>query len=80
MGRKNQEPANDVILGGIGIKDNHAVFETNKQGLVVVKPCSKHVESLFVNGEQVKGPRVLMPNDRVIFGTNTVFLYRDPAN
>ena len=80
VGRKNQDPPNEVILGGIGIKDKHAVFETDKSGRVVLKPCSKQVESIFVNGEKVTGSKVLEPNDRIVFGTNSVFLYRDPGN
>lgn len=51
-----------------------------KGGKVAIKPCSKQVENLFVNGEKVTGQKVLQPNDRIVFGTNSFFIFRDPDN
>ena len=51
-----------------------------KGGKVSIKPCSKSVENLYVNGERVTGSKVLQPNDRIVFGTNSFFIFRDPQN
>jgi hypothetical protein len=39
VGRKNGDPEPQVVLGGIGIQSNHAVFEKTKQGYLL-KPTS----------------------------------------
>lgn len=81
VGRKHKIPDENptLILGGIGVQDQHACFETNdKQTLL--KPLSEAaLQFIFVNGEQLKSmkPVVLKPNDRVIFGTGSCFLFRN---
>jgi hypothetical protein len=39
VGRKNGDPEPQVVLGGIGIQSNHAVFEKTKKGYII-KPTS----------------------------------------
>jgi len=39
VGRKNAQPPNHVVLGGIGIQANHAFFEKTSKGYML-KPSS----------------------------------------
>jgi pSer/pThr/pTyr-binding forkhead associated (FHA) protein len=62
----------------IGIKPNHAAF-TECDGDIFLEPVDEGAdEALFVNGENVTEPVMLNHLDRIIFGTNSVFLFRHP--
>lgn len=85
VGRKNNKnPEKNplLIVGGIGILEQHAVFETTDKG-TVLKPLSKDaLEFIFINGRGVTDtkPVTLKPNDRIVFGTGSVFLFKHDAN
>ena len=79
VGRKNGDPEPQVVLGGIGIQSNHAIFEQTSKGFVL-KPTSKaSLDQVTVNGKKLTSMDglVLKANDRIIFGTNSVFLFKD---
>jgi len=44
VGRKNGDPEPFVILGGIGIQANHAVFEKTKRGFVLKPTSSQSID------------------------------------
>ncbi len=49
----------------------------------MIKPTSPEaLEHLSVNGKRVPSAEgvLLKPNDRLIFGTNSVFLFKDPSS
>jgi len=80
VGRKQLEGKEEpnIMLGGVGVQENHAIFET-AGGKTTVKPLSNEaVPYIFINGEALKAnkPVTLVANDRVIFGSGSVFLYR----
>lgn len=81
VGRKNGDPKPDVVVGGIGISGNHAIF-TKKGSDVMLGPNDKGSEDqIFVNGQKISKKGVkLTHNDRVIFGAASVFLYQNKAN
>jgi len=81
VGRKNGDPKPHIVLGGIGIQANHGYFETRDNGDVYLVPRSKEaMDQISVNGEKLKDMKgmKLRANDRVIFGTNSVFLFKHP--
>jgi hypothetical protein len=71
------------VLGGIGIQNNHAVFVRSKKGGFIVKPTSvAAVDQITVNGKKLISMEgvELKPNDRIIFGTGSVFVYKDATS
>ncbi|CDW79443.1 kinesin motor domain containing protein [Stylonychia lemnae] len=83
IGRKNGNPAPQVVLGGIGIQANHAFFEVGSDGQYYLKPSSaSSVDQISVNGKKLTSMDGIMltPNDRIVFGTHSVFLFKDPDN
>ncbi len=81
VGRKNGNPTPQITLLGIGVKQNHAIFE--KQGDdIILKPNDKDAEEyIFINGKNIsKNGQVLHNKDRIVFGTNTIFLFMKSSN
>lgn len=67
------------MLGGIGVQSQHAQFDTNDKQ-TTLKPLSEEaLKFIYVNGEKLKSMKavVLKPNDRIIFGTGSCFLFRN---
>lgn len=82
VGRKNGDPVPQIMLGGIGIAINHAHFEKKKDGVWVIPKSPAQCQQIRVNGKRVEtmeGLR-LKPNDRIVFGAASFFLYKDPDN
>lgn len=66
-------------MGGIGIQAQHACFSTD-DNKTTVKPLSNEAQAqVWVNGIKATSmnPITLKPNDRVIFGTGSAFLFRN---
>ena len=79
VGRKkpgDEQP--EICLGGIGIQSDHAVFQTVGDRTSLVPHSAEAASHCYVNGQKLTSasPVELKPNDRVIFGTGTVLLYR----
>ena len=81
VGRKNADAPNHVILGGIGIQANHAFFEKTSKGYMLKPSSPQSVDQITVNGVKMTSKEgvLLKPNDRIIFGTHCVFLFKDPS-
>lgn len=80
VGRKNHQGENPtLVLGGIGVQQEHACFETTDKETKLKPLCKDAVKYCFINGEALKGTSAvtLKANDRVIFGTGSVFLFRN---
>ena len=72
----------NIVLGGVGVQQEHAVFETSGKG-TVLKPLNKEAcPHIFVNGCALKDTKgvTLQANDRIIFGTGSCFLFRHQDN
>ena len=57
------------------MKSKHATFDII-DGEVLLTPLSKDCH-LYVNGRPVRDKTVLKHNDRVIFGWNSIYLFKD---
>ena len=81
VGRKHGNPTPQITLLGIGVKQNHAVFE--KQGdNIILKPNDIDAEEyIFINGKNIsKEGQIVHNKDRIVFGTNTIFLFMKSSN
>ena len=78
VGRKHGNPTPQIVLSGIGIKPNHAIFvkDANSDD-IILKPNDKDAKNhIFVNGKKIGDEgQILKTKDIVIFGTNTILLY-----
>ena len=78
VGRKHGNPTPQIVLSGIGIKPNHAVFiKDEKSDDIILKPNDKDAKShIFVNGKKITDEgQLIKTKDVIIFGTNTILLY-----
>jgi hypothetical protein len=79
VGRVRQNPRHDVELGGRDIEPNQAILELVDQKNVRLLSQGQHV---YVNGEKLsKGEKRQLANgDVVVFGWNSVFMFKNPNN
>jgi kinesin family protein 13 len=86
VGRKNCVGPNDIKLSAMGILPEHAILEIETEegeegGAVYLSPASEDVKTgLYLNGERVEQKERLYHLDRIIFGTSTIFLFKDYPN
>ncbi|KAK7109967.1 hypothetical protein V1264_013913 [Littorina saxatilis] len=77
IGNKKASPAPQILLNGLSIQPQHAVV-TNKKGAVTLKPESG--AKLLVNGQVIKSEATLHHNDRVLFGSNHLYVFHHPQD
>ena len=84
VGRKLGNPTPKIILSGIGIKQNHAIFtKGEKENEIILKPNDKDaIKYIFINGKKMKSQdgQILKNKDRIIFGTNTIMLFLEKSD
>jgi len=76
IGRKDADPKPDVILTGLSIQKQHATV-TSDNDEIVLKPVSQGAKTK-VNGTPLTGEQKLEHNDRVLFGSNHLYVFIDP--
>lgn len=80
-GRRQADQAQNpnIVLGGVGVQDKHACFETTDKGTTIKALSKEACAHIYVNGVALKDvkPVTLKPNDRIIFGTASAFLFRN---
>ena len=70
VGRKHGNPTPQIVLSGIGIKPNHAIFiKDEKSDDIILKPNDKEAKNhIFVNGKKITDEgQILKTKDRIIF-------------
>ncbi|XP_041367866.1 kinesin-like protein KIF28P [Gigantopelta aegis] len=77
VGNKSASPTPEILLNGLSIQKEHAVVENNK-GVVKLVPIPG--AKITVNGEQIKASKELHHNDRVIFGSNHLYVFHHPQD
>ena len=82
VGRKQGNPTPQIILSGIGIRQNHAIF--NKRGDKIILKANDNgaKEYIFINGKKLENNdgEILNNKDRIIFGTNTILLFMEKSD
>lgn len=81
VGRKDPNNMPDIVLLGIGIEKEHAHFELDaKNNRIMLCPDSEAAkEHIRINGVQIDGPTEITNQDRIVFGTQSAYLFRDPS-
>ena len=77
LGRKDASPEPKVKLTGLGIQKQHAVIQNDGKELTI-KPASPGAK-IRVNGQPLSGERTLFHNDRLILGSNNMYLFLNPS-
>ncbi|XP_005092304.1 kinesin-like protein KIF28P [Aplysia californica] len=77
IGNKNASPAPQILMNGLSILKDHATV-TNKKGTVSLKPVGE--AKIMVNGKVIKQDTELHHNDRVLFGSNHLYVFHHPQD
>jgi len=76
VGRKHGTPPPQIVLSGIGIKQNHAVFLKEGENILLKHVDKEAMEYIFINGKKLpEQGQIINHKDKIIFGTNSIFLY-----
>lgn len=75
IGKTNAVPPNDICFGGRDMLPHHAVL-SRIESKVFLKPRFSNAH-LYVNGKRLTEPIELMNLDRVIFGWNSVYIFKN---
>lgn len=78
VGRKNGDPVPTIIISAIGIQPNHARIYKKEEWVFLEPSSEESSEYIRLNGEKVYEPKKLFHLDRLVFGTGTTFLFKDP--
>jgi len=79
VGKKNGNPVPQIVLGSIAIRPNHAQFINENNQIYLMPESDECMDTIFVNGIKIKGKTQLQHMDRIVFGTNSAFLFKDPS-
>ncbi|XP_076469926.1 kinesin-like protein KIF28 isoform X2 [Babylonia areolata] len=77
FGRKDASPPPSICLTGLSIQKQHAVI-TNRKGEVEIEPAVQGAK-IKVNGMPLTGKTTLSHHDRVLFGSNHMYVFVNPA-
>lgn len=86
VGRKTGSPTPQIILGGIGVRPNHAYFQEKDDGFIYLKASEEEaLENIMINGEKMQEDANtgitearLFHMDRILFGQNTILVFKYP--
>ncbi|XP_033755330.1 kinesin-like protein KIF28P isoform X3 [Pecten maximus] len=77
VGRKDAKPLPDVCLSGLSIQKLHAII-TNKNGNIEISPAPGSASKTKVNGLPLSDTKVLSHKDRILFGSNHMYVIMNP--
>ena len=77
VGRKDAKPVPNICLSGLSIQKQHAVFK-HKNETVEIESVSGTGSKIKVNGIPLQGKKVLCHKDRVLFGSNHMYVFMNP--
>ena len=84
VGRKHGNPPPKIILSGIGIKQNHAIFMAgDNENEIILKPNeSEAIKYIYINGKKMKSQegQKLKNKDRIVFGNNTIMIFMQKSD
>lgn len=78
IGRKDADPAPDIPFSGLSILKQHALIKSSN-GEITIEPASPGAKTK-VNGMPLTGERVLKNYDRILFGSNHMYILVNPSN
>lgn len=78
IGRKDADPTPDIPFSGLSILKQHALIKSSN-GEITIEPASPGAKTK-VNGMPLTGERVLKHYDRILFGSNHMYILINPNN
>ena len=81
IGRRNDEPRPQIILGGVSVHRNHAQFNILPNGLIEFELTNQEAHnSTFINANLLpeNGKRILNHLDTIYFGSGDMLLFKYP--
>ena len=81
VGKRGAEPTNDIELGGMVIRNLHAIITKSEEGLLFVEPIYHEEEdsNCYINGDPIVEKIELKHYDRLTFATNNMFVVQIPG-
>jgi len=77
LGTKNQDNPPEIIMNGLGMQAEHALI-VNTEGEVTITPVG--TAKIFLNGNEILEKKVLHHHDRMLFGSNNLFIFHHPED
>ncbi|XP_046580338.1 kinesin-like protein KIF28P isoform X2 [Haliotis rubra] len=77
IGRKDANPQPKICLSGLSIQKQHAVIYNTNNG-VEIEPVGSHGAKTKVNGLPLAGRKQLGHKDRILFGSNHLYVFMNP--
>uniref|UniRef100_A0A915IE80 Kinesin-like protein unc-104 n=1 Tax=Romanomermis culicivorax TaxID=13658 RepID=A0A915IE80_ROMCU len=78
VGNSKAKPPADIVLNGLSIQPQHAIISNEENRRILIKPIAS--AKVLVNGAELKKEQELYHNDRILFGTNHLFILAHPVN
>merc|ERR1712235_5874 len=78
IGRKDADPKPDVALTGLGVQKNHAVISC-EESVYKIEPGQSNAK-VKVNGKPISSAHTLHHLDRVVLGSNHLYVFYNPKN
>ncbi|XP_041375232.1 LOW QUALITY PROTEIN: kinesin-like protein KIF28P [Gigantopelta aegis] len=78
VGRKDATPLPSICLSGLSIQKQHCKLYNNK-GVIEIEPVGGSSAKTKVNGMPLVARRILTNKDRVLFGSNHLYVYINPT-
>ncbi|XP_060063153.1 kinesin-like protein KIF28 [Ylistrum balloti] len=79
VGRKDAQPIPNVCLSGLSIQKLHAII-TNKNGKIEISPAPGSASKTKVNGLPLSDKKELSHKDRILFGSNHMYVMMIPKH
>ncbi|XP_065896564.1 kinesin-like protein KIF28P isoform X2 [Dysidea avara] len=76
VGNKKANPPAQIQLNGLSIQQEHAVVDNQSSTTILLRPCVG--ARILVNGDPITGQVTLHHNDRVLFGSNHLYVFHHP--
>nr|XP_022339415.1 kinesin-like protein KIF28P isoform X2 [Crassostrea virginica] len=77
VGRKDASPVPNICLSGLSIQKQHAVI-FNKKGVIEIESVSGSGSKTKINGLPLTGRKALCHKDRILFGSNHMYVLMNP--
>ncbi|KAL3859056.1 hypothetical protein ACJMK2_009292 [Sinanodonta woodiana] len=77
VGRNDANPVPKICLSGLSIQKQHAMIKV-KNGTAVIEPVGGSGSKTKVNGLPLIGNKTLSHKDRILFGSNHLYVFMNP--
>ena len=79
IGKRGMEPANDIEIGGMGIRKNHALITKEEDNFYVTPLDAGENSDVYLNGDSLTEKAQIFHLDRLSIGANHMFIAMIPG-